>query len=161
MSRLVIAEVPSSRDPSKKYKVRLDDGLITCSCPAFTFGRTGLYCKHLKQLAKSVKEKGIDSKHWTQEMVLDLVKTDRKALRFSVMALYDNVISTEIDLLARKVMDKMEWSEADWAQALALITGPFLAHTAVVANAIEKDRRQAADQLVLEVLGEKPGEDVA
>jgi len=45
-----VVEVPSERDPSKKYRVDVSQG--RCSCPAWSFQKGGVRkpCKHLRAL---------------------------------------------------------------------------------------------------------------
>lgn len=57
----VIAEVPSTSNPSKKYQIRLGgDGNVYCSCPAWKYQKGKApherVCKHMKGLAKQIAQ---------------------------------------------------------------------------------------------------------
>ncbi len=61
---LLVARVPSSRDPRVVYEVRLVDGVAyTCTCPGFGFRRS---CRHVAALAilgaLPIEERGADGR---------------------------------------------------------------------------------------------------
>jgi len=48
----VVAEVPSSRDPNKKYLVKQGpDGSLTCECPGYYFRRECWHTQAVKELS--------------------------------------------------------------------------------------------------------------